>query len=224
MRSEPKAAEQSRGRPVSGKSRAEIVREAKARYRARLKEEGKVVVTLPIATELNECIREEAESRGRTATALMTELLEEAFHNRVPVQYSIPRRKENDAPQNERDRLYARFADKLIVNPLLTRKIVSFQASKTTPFYRRLKYKEAFSPELVDYLFDVVTTGDRRPLHVLDPFAGTGTVLTRASARGWKATGIELLPVGVHALNARFAADRVDREAFPSVRNYLALE
>jgi hypothetical protein len=169
-----------------------------------------VFVTLPIAEELNGRIKEEAESHGRTATALMTELVEEAFHNRKPLRYAIPRRSEVSAEATWRDKLYERFQDKLIINPLLTRKLVSFQASKTVPFYRWLKYKEAFSPELVDYLFDIADDRSGRSLHVLDPFAGTGTALTRASARKWKATGIELLPVGVHALNARFAADRVD--------------
>jgi site-specific DNA-methyltransferase (cytosine-N4-specific) len=122
-----------------------------------------------------------------------------------------------------RARLYERFSDRLLVNPLLTRKLVSFQASKTTPFYRWLKYKEAFSPELVDYLFDCLDIARKESIHVLDPFAGTGTALTRASARRWKATGIELLPVGVHALHARFVTDRVDPAAFKRAVDTLGL-
>jgi len=46
----------------------------------------------------------------------------------------------------EREQLHNRFAEKLVINPLLTRKLVSFQASKAAAFYRWLKYKEAFSP------------------------------------------------------------------------------
>ena len=169
-----------------------------------------MIVTLPIEAELNDRIREEAESRGRTATALMTELLEEAFHNRAPVRYTIPRRREVDSPQNHRGKLYARFAEKLIVNPLLTRKIVSFQASKTTPFYRWLKYKEAFSPEL-DYLFDVVDRRDKQPLHVI---LRLQALCSRGRTRRLEGHWHWLLPVGVHALHARFAADRVNVEAF----------
>jgi hypothetical protein len=45
----------------------------------------------------------------------------------------------------ERDFLFQRYADKLLVNSRLTRRVVSFQASKRRPFYRWLKYKEAFS-------------------------------------------------------------------------------
>jgi DNA repair protein RadC len=113
-----------------------------------------------------------------------------------------------------RDALYDRFAERLEVNPLLTRQLVSFQRSKTTPFYRWLKFKEAFSPDLVDYLFDAYAMQGCGDVNVLDPFAGTGTVLTRACVRQWHATGIELLPVGTQALKARLLADSVDLSEF----------
>jgi len=82
------------------------------------------------------------------------------------------------------------------------------------PFYRWLKYKEAFSPELVDYLFDVAALPNNDSIEILDPFAGTGTALTRGVARKWKATGIELMPVGACSLRARFIADRVSLTNF----------
>lgn len=113
----------------------------------------------------------------------------------------------------ERELLLKHFSDKLIVNPVLTRQLVSFQASKSTPFYRWLKYKEAFSTTLVDYLYDLLPVS-KTARHVLDPFAGTGTALTRACARNWSATGIELLPVGANALRARMDADVVNIEEF----------
>ena len=175
---------------------------------------GTVQVESPVRTEFYDQIREQAEDRGKTATALMTQLLEEAFRNSPRVNYVIRRPRTKKSSGSQREALFDRFADRLVVNPLLTRRLVSFQASKATPFYRWLKYKEAFSPELVEYLFEVVAGTTSRPMSVLDPFAGTGTTLTRACARGWKATGIELLPVGAHALNARFAADRVEVGAF----------
>jgi hypothetical protein len=99
-------------------------------------------------------------------------------------------------------------------NSRLTRRVVSFQASKRRPFYRWLKYKEAFSSDLVDYLFDVARLPRDNRIHVLDPFAGTGTALTRAVARRWNATGIELLPIGAYSLRARFVADQVDVSSF----------
>lgn len=198
------------GRPRSGRSRSESLREAKARYRARLRDEGKVLVTVPLSQEANVALRETAESSGKSATALMTELLEEAANRCSSTHMSS---EDGEVFQNERARLEARYRSKLVINPLLTRKLVSFQASKNAAFYRWLKYKEAFSPELVDYLYDLVAPRKSK-LHVLDPFAGTGTALTRACARGWQATGIEVLPVGTHALKARFLADSVDLDEF----------
>lgn len=168
----------------------------------------------PADAEACDRLREEAQAQGKAATVLMTELLEEAFRNSPRARLDILSAEDADARRRHRRALLERFADKLVVNPLLTRRLVSFQASKATPFYRWLKYKEAFSPELVEYLFDVVAGGTARSLSVLDPFAGTGTTLTCASARGWRATGIELLPVGAYALKARFAADRVNPHAF----------
>lgn len=178
-------------------------------------------VSYPVPTGLHDRLKEEALAEGKTAAALMTELLEVAVTERYRVRYSILRPIKPTAPSSARGRLHDRYASRLVVNPLLTRKLVSFQASKVTPFYRWLKYKEAFSPELVDYFFDCLDIARNESVHVLDPFAGTGTALTRASARRWKATGIELLPVGVHALQARFVADRVDPATFKREMNRL---
>ncbi len=144
----------------------------------------------------------------------MTELLEAAVAQRQHRLSSAPHPAEPSYLSSERARLHKKFSGRLVINPLLTRKLVSFQASKGARFYRWLKYKEAFSPELVDYLLDCLNIARSESACLLDPFAGTGTALTRASARGWKATGIELLPVGVHALRARFAADRVVPDVF----------
>jgi hypothetical protein len=170
-----------------------------------------VLVAFPISTETENRIKEQAEALGTTAAALMTELLTQAAKRPAEVAYLEVAK---SAHSVERERLFRRFAEKMVVNPLLTRKLVSFQASKTTPFYRWLKYKEAFSPELVDYLFDLRWPTSAKAFHVLDPFAGTGTTLTRACARQWSATGIELLPVGAHALKARLVADTTNLEAF----------
>jgi len=208
------------GRPKSGRSRSEIVREAKVRYRIRLKEEGKVFVSVPISQQANMLLKETAESVGKTATSLMTELLEEAAMQWSPSK--APPILQGNFRCPEREQLHNRFAEKLIINPLLTRKLVSFQASKAAAFYRWLKYKEAFSPELVDYLYDMAHGTSRRPIHVLDPFAGTGTALTRACARAWQATGIELMPIGTHALKARFIADRVSVDEFEKAVRGLA--
>jgi len=85
------------------------------------------------------------------------------------------------------------FKSKFVLQPLLTRSLVSFQANKTRPVYRWYKYKEAFSASLVEYLFERYSISGGL---VLDPFAGSGTTLFAASEMGVDAEGIELLPIG----------------------------
>lgn len=120
-----------------------------------------------------------------------------------------------ETPTNaERLALYRAFADKLSLNPDLDRSLVSFQANKSTPFYRWFKYKEAFSSEFVRYILRNFKPFTDLTPRVLDPFAGAGTTLTAATKEGWQATGIELLPVGTAAIRARLLADTVDIRAF----------
>jgi len=105
------------------------------------------------------------------------------------------------------------FKSKFLVQPYLTRALVSFQANKTRPVYRWYKYKEAFSAALVESLFQRygVSTG-----RILDPFAGSGTALFAASSLGIESDGIELLPIGQQIiatkklLEAEFTSDDFD--------------
>ena len=120
-----------------------------------------------------------------------------------------------ETPQTaNRAALYRRFADRLVVNPDLNRALISFQANKDQPFYRWLKYKEAFSSHFVQYVLRKFKPNTCSTPHVLDPFAGAGTTLTTATKTGWHATGVELLPVGTAAIHARLTADTVDIERF----------
>lgn len=91
-----------------------------------------------------------------------------------------------------RRELRERFRDRLRVNPALTRRLVSYQGNRSLPGFRWLKYKEGFSRALVERLVDYAG-----PQSVLDPFAGIGTVPLIAAGRGLRATGIEIMPVGV---------------------------
>ena len=114
----------------------------------------------------------------------------------------------------ERHWLYCRYADKLTINQDLSRQLVSYQANKKVPFYRWMKYKEAFSSELVAFFLDLFRPQDGKTPQILDPFAGACTTLTTAAQKRWKAVGIELLPVGVAAMTARMKADKMDPTSF----------
>jgi hypothetical protein len=126
------------------------------------------------------------------------------------------------ATNQARAALARRYGDALVVNPELSRALVSFQANKNTPFYRWFKYKEGFSSQFVSYALDRFRPPGEHPPALLDPFAGAGTTLTTATRAGWRATGIELLPVGTAAMTARLAADTVDPGAFDAELRRLA--
>jgi DNA modification methylase len=96
--------------------------------------------------------------------------------------------------------LATQFGDKLAIQTVLGRSLVSFQANKTRPVYRWFKYKEAFSAALVEYLLERYQIPRGR---LLDPFAGSGTSLFVAAALGMQADGIELLPIGEQIIRTR---------------------
>ncbi len=98
----------------------------------------------------------------------------------------------NGGSVGERQELEERFEGRLAVNPLLTRRAVSYQGNRGVPGFRWMKYKEGFSQYLVERFLD-----EFRPRAVLDPFAGIGTTPLSAAGRGLLATGIEIMPVGV---------------------------
>lgn len=111
------------------------------------------------------------------------------------------------AVTRQRDALFEHFKNRISVNRDLDRRLVSYQADKDTRFYGWFKYREGFTSRLVNYLLGAVHP---QPGVLLDPFAGSGSALFGAAALGWKTQGIELLPVGIHAMQARFAAQQVD--------------
>lgn len=116
----------------------------------------------------------------------------------------------------EREALYEKFKPKIAVNTSLDRTLVSYQANKKVPFYGWFKYKEGFSEGLVDYILQRF-----QPATLLDPFSGAGTALFAGSKRGWRTTGIELLPVGIYATKARLAAQKVNLHLFKTAMTAL---
>jgi len=92
------------------------------------------------------------------------------------------------------------YENKLVVNPEINRKMVSFQANKQENSYRWFKYKEGFSSVLMRYIFK--KTGIKSGL-ILDPFAGAGTALFTAADLGIDADGIDLLPICAEIMEVR---------------------
>lgn len=108
-----------------------------------------------------------------------------------------------------RTALYEKFKSIILHNPSLDRSLVSFQANKQIPFYGWFKYREGFSEGLVTYLLENLKP---QPGILLDPFAGCGSSVFAASALGWQTIGIELLPVGIYAIQARLVANKIKSE------------
>lgn len=115
---------------------------------------------------------------------------------------------------SKRAELYEKFKLKILPNPTLNRNIVSFQANKRVPFSSWFKYREGFSEQLVTYLLSHLKL---QPGVLLDPFAGSGSALFAASTLGWQTKGIEVLPVGIYAIQSRIAASTIDPEKFNNI-------
>ena len=110
----------------------------------------------------------------------------------------------------EREGLSKRFARRLSVNDVYSRRIVSYQGNRRAPGLRWMKYKEGFSSRLAT---DPIER--ERPRAVLDPFAGVGTAPLAAAAHGRDAMGIEVMPVGVSVGRAiAEAANGLSADAF----------
>ncbi len=109
---------------------------------------------------------------------------------------------------SQRNILYDKFQSRIIHNPYLDRTLVSFQANKEAQ-YSWFKYREGFSEKLVTYLLESLKP---QAGVLLDPFSGVASSLFAASGKGWETIGIELLPVGIFATQARIAAQNIDVE------------
>lgn len=101
---------------------------------------------------------------------------------------------------SKRKAIEKKLGSKLIVNPDLNRRLVSFQGNKQVNGQRWCSYKEGFSSDLVQYILEKV--GPRSGC-LLDPFCGSGTALFKASKLGLDALGIELLPNSLEIVQVR---------------------
>jgi hypothetical protein len=119
-------------------------------------------------------------------------------------------------PSIEREKLYKKFESEILTNTALDRTLVSNQANKKLPFYSWFRYKEGFSEPFVEYVINHILQYPQ-PGTLLDPFSGAGSALFAASVRGWRTKGIDVLPAGIYATEARFVAERVDADEFRTV-------
>ena len=116
----------------------------------------------------------------------------------------------------ERRSLHERFKDRLSVNTALTPKMVSYRGNYDAPGFRWMRYKEGFSRGLIEDLIESV-----KPRSVLDPFSGIGTTPLVAAGKGLRATGIEIMPVGVRAGEAiALAANGLEQRSFTQATSH----
>ncbi|POR47039.1 hypothetical protein B0G62_12032 [Paraburkholderia eburnea] len=72
---------------------------------------------------------------------------------------------------------------------------VHWRGNATSPMHRWLRYREAYSPELIDKL----QLGNR----ILDPFSGCGSIPIGAAIRGKSAFGIDLNPIAAFSTKVK---------------------
>lgn len=94
----------------------------------------------------------------------------------------------------ERQRLEIKYKQ-LIQEKPECRQLVTYVPNKKLPVYNWFKYKEGFSRQLVfKLLLDWKISKDEI---ILDPFAGCGTTLLACKECGYKAVGLDILPVAI---------------------------
>lgn len=72
---------------------------------------------------------------------------------------------------------------------------VNWKGNGTSPIHRWLRYREAYSPQLIEKL----SLGDK----ILDPFCGCGSILIGAAQSGHASAGIDVNPLAVFAARVK---------------------
>ena len=62
-------------------------------------------------------------------------------------------------------------------------------------------------PRMQGDIIDTILTSKRKRCHVIDPFVGSGTVMSEAQLRGIDFTGIDINPLAVLICQAKAAID-----------------
>lgn len=99
------------------------------------------------------------------------------------------------------------------INKYTDRRLSVFDRNLSLPRHRWYVFKEGFSEELVNEAIKDAY-GDSRKLHILDPFAGSGTTVVTAGRTGHNATSVEVNPFLAFASRAKCAPGGWDRSVF----------
>jgi hypothetical protein len=94
----------------------------------------------------------------------------------------------------ERNRLEDKYARYFEERPDY-RQLVTYVLNKKLPVYNWFKYKEGFSRQLV---YNILREWKaKRKDIIFDPFAGCGTTLLACKELGYKAVGLDILPIAM---------------------------
>lgn len=88
--------------------------------------------------------------------------------------------------------------------------LVNWSSTRNAPIHRWLRYREAYSAELIEAL--------NLGREILDPFCGCGSMLVGAAVRGRSATGIDINPLA--AFTARVKTSPLTRTELDQVRAF----
>ncbi len=100
----------------------------------------------------------------------------------------------------ERNRLEKKYSGHF-EERLAFRQFVTYVPNKKLPVYNWFKYKEGFSRHLVHNILSEWKVGKEDV--VLDPFAGCGTTLLACKELGYRAVGLDILPVATFVANVK---------------------
>ncbi|MBG7464509.1 SAM-dependent methyltransferase [Pseudomonas aeruginosa] len=89
---------------------------------------------------------------------------------------------------------------------------VHWRGNATSPMHRWLRYREAYSPELIDKL----QLGNR----ILDPFSGCGSIPIGAAIRGKSSVGIDLNPIA--AFSTKVKLTPLKQSSICKIKDFLA--
>lgn len=88
---------------------------------------------------------------------------------------------------------------------------VNWQGNAASPIHRWLRYREAYSPNLITKL----SLGDK----ILDPFCGCGSILIGAAQSGYTSSGIDVNPLAIFA--ARVKLTPLSRQQLAAINSFV---